>query len=113
MNANLLADNHLRPLKGIAKVRPDSTLVDVWVVEATARALVLEWRTRSAGQGFLRFAQRDGQVFCDNQDRSKAFAQGVLLKAIGCSVVEFWPELLRAHGGVDGLLEAATPRNPW
>jgi hypothetical protein len=113
MSANLLADSHLRPLKGITKVRPDPTLVDVWVVEATAKALVLEWRTRSAGQGFLRFARRDRQIFCDNQNRSKDFARGVLLKALGCSRAAYWPDLLRAHGGVDGLLDAATPLNPW
>lgn len=113
MNANLLADGPLWPLKGITKVRPDSTLVEVWVMESSAATLVLEWRTRSAGQGFLRFERRGGQISCCNQSRSKGFVRDVLLKALGNATAEQWPDLVQAHGGAESLIEAATPRTPW
>lgn len=112
--ANLLVEVLPRPLKGIVKVRTDSTLVDVWVIETTQKALVIEWRTRSAGFGFLRFWQcDDGQVTCENEGMNKAFVRNVLLKACETRLPEQWPDLLRRHGGVDCLVEAARPRRPW
>jgi hypothetical protein len=110
MNANLLAEVPQRPLKAIVKVRLDSTLVRVWIVEATATALVIEWRTRSAGLGSLRFERRDGQVACDSEGRSRSFVRDVLLKTIEGSSSEQWPSLVRLYGGVTGLVEAVTPR---
>lgn len=112
--ANLLVEVPLRPLKGIVKVRADQTLVDSWVNESTCKALVVEWKTRSAGYGLLRFSEcDDGHVSCENEGRNKVFVRNSLLKALeGWSHVR-GPELLRKHGGVDGLIAAAKPRQPW
>lgn len=94
-----------RPLKGIAKVRPNWTLEGAWVEESTPRRLVIEWRTRSAGLGFLRFEVRGETVACEGAVPEPGFIRRVLL-ALEFGVPAEWPHLVRAHGGVDGLLAA-------
>lgn len=108
--ANLAVGVQLRPLKGIVKVRRDLTLVGTWLLESNQEGLTIEWRTRSAGFGFLRFwCCDDGQVICDNEDMDEAFVGNVLRKALENSSPEQWPALVRNYGGIDGLLKAAKP----
>jgi hypothetical protein len=114
MTANVMVRTAAAPLlKGIAKVRLDSTLVGLAIVETTASKLVIDWRTRSAGLGTLRFVARDGKVSCDSERRSEDFVRNVLQKMVDVLPLNQWPALLRAHDGVEGLLRAATPQTPW
>jgi hypothetical protein len=99
------------PLKGIAKVRLDFMIVDVQTVRTNSRVLWLEWETRSAGFGTLRFAETADGATCDNEGMDRAFVANVLQKAIEGVPRADWPDLLR--GGVDALIERTSPQQPW